>query len=258
MLNSHFSLQLARSSVEMSRAQMSARRRLDAAEARELQRKNAARATALAMVERGLGPPLTVLERDLEVVDGPGSERLTSINETGQEKPPFLNLTIDLGGGRTTEIEVRDGDSPDLLAAAFCEAHGLNDLAKADLKDFIVSSFADAASEQQADAQHGRCGPSDFGDASTAADDTATHIGSGAIQEAAWEAAAAAAERAAAARRRAKETAARPHDKCANTHLQGGHIRAPLRHAQHVRAGACHVISDNSEYSSACAFHVDD
>ena len=185
MLLPHFSSTLAKQSVDASRAQMSARRRLDAAMAREEQRKSTARASALAMVARGLGP---LNERNLEGLPSSRSER--QINAMGHAAnvnaaPSVLILTIDLGGGETRELEVREGDSPAALAARFCQLHGYMTARggrspQADLAEFIREQIADT---------HGTNAWSCVGDA--AAESTSAP---NAMQEAAWDAAVAAAE----------------------------------------------------------------
>ena len=205
-MTSHFALDLARRSTEISRAQMSARRRLDAAEAREEQRKNAARASALALVQRGMAADMTMVERRLDADQDAQDAAASETNgggDSGRATPPLLNMTVDIGtGGRTAMLKVREGDSPRSLARAFCEKHSLGSHSWAELTKLIETNLIDAMAEDRpaADSMVVAEGTQQQGPIATPR--------LGAMQEAAmqesWDAAAVAAE-AAAARRKAKK-----------------------------------------------------
>lgn len=59
--------------------------------------------------------------------------------------PLVLRMTVEIGDGRTDEVRVRQGDTPDDLAATFCSLHGLGEKARALLTNHIASNLANVS-----------------------------------------------------------------------------------------------------------------
>ena len=70
----------------------------------------------------------------------------------GQERQPFLVMTVDIGQGRSDKIEVREGDEPEALAAEFVRNNQLSDRIIRPLASHIEENVARVNSERSAGA----------------------------------------------------------------------------------------------------------
>lgn len=62
-----------------------------------------------------------------------------------KDRPTILVTTVDIGGGRNGVIEIKKGDDPEVLAARFCDMHGLPDTVVGPLTDHLLDNLRKAA-----------------------------------------------------------------------------------------------------------------
>ena len=88
---------------------------------------------------------------------GPLGQGLAKGAADPDPRPTLLVTTVDIGGGRSARVELREGDHPVEAARAFCAAHGLPDSIVAPLAQHIWDNLgaAPTAEEEGEDEERG-------------------------------------------------------------------------------------------------------